>query len=104
MDVDALVQALGELAVMSPAAKCASAAVVAGAFAPSFPARFAAKDLRYAMAAADSVRSEVRMIRAAHLVVDRLSALYAAPLEMQRERLQCVGGATQARIMWADRV
>lgn len=74
MDVDALVQALGEFAVMSPAAKSATAAVVAGAFARIFPARLAAKDLRYAMAAADSVRSEVPMTRAAHLVFERTYA------------------------------
>jgi 3-hydroxyisobutyrate dehydrogenase len=52
IDVDVLVKVLGELPVMSPSARGAASGIAAQAFAPMFPVRLAAKDLRYATALA----------------------------------------------------
>ncbi|HSC85678.1 MAG TPA: NAD(P)-dependent oxidoreductase [Polyangiaceae bacterium] len=71
MDVAGLVQVLGELSVMSPAAKGAATGMLEGGFAPMFPLSLGAKDLRYAMAQADAVGSSVPMTCAASEVFQR---------------------------------
>jgi 3-hydroxyisobutyrate dehydrogenase len=74
LDVQVLNQVLGGLPVMSPAAKGAMVAMLAGAFEPMFPLRLAAKDLRYAAEAAAAVASEAPITRAASEVFQRGSA------------------------------
>jgi 3-hydroxyisobutyrate dehydrogenase-like beta-hydroxyacid dehydrogenase len=71
LDVERLVQVLGELPIMSPAAKGAATGMVAGAFAPMFPLSLAAKDLRYATAQADAVGSTLPVTRAVSEVLQR---------------------------------
>jgi 3-hydroxyisobutyrate dehydrogenase len=71
LDLSALEQALAGLPLMSPSAKTAMAAMRAGAFDPMFPLRLAAKDLRYATAAARATRSDMPMTCAASNVFER---------------------------------
>jgi 3-hydroxyisobutyrate dehydrogenase-like beta-hydroxyacid dehydrogenase len=71
MNLDRLVQVLGDLPVMSPAAKGAATGMLNGAFVPMFPLTLAAKDLRYAREQADAVGSSVPVTRAASEVFER---------------------------------
>ncbi len=71
MDVERLVEVLGELPVMSPVAKGAATGMMKGAFAPMFPLSLAAKDLRYATAQADAVGSNVPVTSATSEVFQR---------------------------------
>ncbi len=54
LETPALLEVLGSLPVLSPAAKAAGSAIVAGRFEPQFPIALVAKDLRYAVAAAEA--------------------------------------------------
>ncbi|HLL24089.1 MAG TPA: NAD(P)-dependent oxidoreductase [Kofleriaceae bacterium] len=74
LDVGTLMQVLAGLPVMSPAAKGAVAGMLAGTFAPIFPLRLAAKDLRYATAEAAAVVSNVPMTCLASEVFERACA------------------------------
>ncbi|HEU4406700.1 MAG TPA: NAD(P)-dependent oxidoreductase [Polyangiaceae bacterium] len=55
LDAAGLLEALGDLPVLSPAAKLAAGGMLAGRFEPMFPAALAEKDFRYALAAAEAV-------------------------------------------------
>jgi 3-hydroxyisobutyrate dehydrogenase len=69
MDIEALVQVLATLPVMSPSAEGAAAGMLARTFAPMFPLRLAAKDLRYTTAAG-AVVSDLPLIRVASEVFE----------------------------------
>ena len=92
LDPLALMEVLGTLPVTSAAAKLAGAAMCASRFDPLFPVALAAKDLRYAVAAAKALGAELPVTervaevfaRADHagLSADNLTAvakLYRAP-------------------------
>lgn len=74
LDLEALMEALHELPILGPAAKGAAAGMLAGTFEPMFPLRLAAKDLRYAIAQADAVGSDMPITRVAHQVFERAGA------------------------------
>jgi 3-hydroxyisobutyrate dehydrogenase-like beta-hydroxyacid dehydrogenase len=70
LDEKRLVDVLGALPIMSPAAKVAADAMLAGAFAPMFPIDLVAKDFRYVAAAAELARARVPIAGAARAVFD----------------------------------
>lgn len=59
LDLGTAFAALGSLPVLSPAAKAAGATMLAARFEPMFPIELVDKDLRYALAAGESVGSEL---------------------------------------------
>lgn len=65
LDVGVLMQALGEMPVLSASAKAAAAGMVAGRFAPMFPVELVSKDLHYALAAAQEVGGPLPLARSA---------------------------------------
>jgi 3-hydroxyisobutyrate dehydrogenase len=71
LDLPALARAFEGLPVMSPSAKSAMTGMLAGAFAPLFPLRLAAKDLRYAVAEARAAQSDMPMTQAASELFER---------------------------------
>jgi 3-hydroxyisobutyrate dehydrogenase len=71
LDLPILARAFDGLPLMSLSAKSAMAGMLAEAFAPLFPMRLAAKDLRYAVAAAGARRSDVPMTQAARDLFER---------------------------------
>jgi 3-hydroxyisobutyrate dehydrogenase len=71
LDLPVLARAFDGLPVMSLSAKSALTGMLAGAFAPLFPLRLAAKDLRYAVAQARAAHSDVPMTQAASNLFER---------------------------------
>jgi 3-hydroxyisobutyrate dehydrogenase len=71
LDLPTLARAFDGLPLMSLSAKSAMAGMLAQAFAPLFPMRLAAKDVRYAVAAAGASRSDVPMTQAARDLFER---------------------------------
>jgi 3-hydroxyisobutyrate dehydrogenase len=71
LDLPALARAFDGLPVMSLSAKSALTGMLAGAFAPLFPLRLAAKDLRYAVAEARAAGSDVPMTQTASELFER---------------------------------
>lgn len=59
LDPLALMEVLGTLPVLSPAAKLAGAAMCAGRFDPLFPVALVLKDLRYAVASAEALGAKL---------------------------------------------
>ncbi|WP_437552035.1 NAD(P)-dependent oxidoreductase [Sorangium sp. So ce367] len=71
LDTAALMQALEGLPVLSPAASGAATGVLARRFEPMFPVALAAKDLRYALEAAERVGGDLPVSRGASEVFER---------------------------------
>jgi 3-hydroxyisobutyrate dehydrogenase len=71
LDLPVLARAFDGLPLMSLSAKRAMEGMLAEAFAPSFPMRLAAKDLRYAVAEAGTRHSDVPMTQAARELFER---------------------------------
>lgn len=69
LDAAAVAEALRQLPVMSPAASAAAAGMLAESFAPLFPTRLAAKDLRYALATAEAAGAEVPLVRGVETIL-----------------------------------
>jgi 3-hydroxyisobutyrate dehydrogenase len=74
LDMTTLMQALDSLPVLSASAKGAALGMLAGKFEPMFPVELAAKDLRYALAAADSVATSLPMTRGTSEIFERARA------------------------------
>jgi 3-hydroxyisobutyrate dehydrogenase len=70
LDGAVVVEALGQLPVTSAAAKAAAAAMLTGRFEPMFPTTLAAKDLRYAIATAETVGAAVPVVRGVRAVIE----------------------------------
>lgn len=71
LELPALAYALEGLPLMSLSAKSAMAGMLAGAFAPMFPMRLAAKDLRYVVAQAGAAGCDVPMSQTASDLFER---------------------------------
>jgi 3-hydroxyisobutyrate dehydrogenase len=71
LDLEALMRALDVLPMLSPSAKGAAAGMLARRFDPMFPLELAAKDVRYALAAAEAVGSVLPLVRGASEVLER---------------------------------
>ncbi|WP_437800086.1 NAD(P)-dependent oxidoreductase [Sorangium sp. So ce693] len=71
LDTAALMHALEGLPVLSPAASSAATGMLARRFEPMFPVSLAAKDLRYALEAAERVGGDLPVARGASEVFDR---------------------------------
>jgi 3-hydroxyisobutyrate dehydrogenase len=70
LDGAAVVEALGQLPVTSPAAKAAATGMLADRFEPMFPTNLVAKDFRYALATAEPDRSALPIVRAASILFE----------------------------------
>jgi 3-hydroxyisobutyrate dehydrogenase len=70
LDGAAVVEALGQLPVTSPAAKAAATGMLADRFEPMFPTNLVAKDFRYALATAEPNRSALPIVRAASILFE----------------------------------
>ncbi|WP_437870777.1 NAD(P)-dependent oxidoreductase [Sorangium sp. So ce363] len=71
LDTAALMHALEGLPVLSPAASSAATGMLARRFEPMFPVSLAAKDLRYALEAAERAGGELPVSRGASEVFER---------------------------------
>ena len=74
VDTAALMQVLQSLPVLSAAAKGAAVGMLTRQFAPMFPVELAAKDLRYALAAAESVGGALPVTRVTSEIFERARA------------------------------
>lgn len=70
LDARALLDVLSGLPVLSAAAQGAAAGMVAGAFGPMFPVELVSKDLRYAVAAAETAGGRLPLGESAREVFD----------------------------------
>jgi 3-hydroxyisobutyrate dehydrogenase len=68
LDLAKTLDVLASTPVLSPAAKVAAGAMLAGNFAPMFPIELVAKDFRYALATADVANADVPLTRATHAI------------------------------------
>lgn len=70
LDGAAVLEALGQLPITSPAAKAAAAGMLADRFEPMFPTSLVAKDFRYVLATAEANRAELPVARAASTLLE----------------------------------
>ena len=74
LDTAALMQALECLPILSASARGAAAGMLARQFAPMFPVELAAKDLRYALAAAERLGGSLPLAQRTSEVFERARA------------------------------